>query len=154
MKSSLMTNLGILKIYVYQQVSTIQVCPFSQEEASRIKDPLFIEFDKGNGTAKKLCVCLEYFETYMRIQNDGGKEIVSLHLEKIQCKGKGEARSFHLSNNVWVGTILEMSSLLRKCFLDLYSCAVKWRNELVILKDKKDWGSHILFWISDFYVYF
>jgi hypothetical protein len=92
---------------------------------------------------------LEYFEAYVRSENDEGKEIVGLHLAKIQCKGEGEARSFHLSDKVWVGPVLKRSSLLRKSF----SCAVKRRNELVILKVTKDLWSRILFWISDFYVF-
>jgi hypothetical protein len=131
-----------------------EVCPFSQEEVKDTKDPLlFIEFDKGNGTTEKICVSLEYFEAYVRSENDEGKEIVGLHLANIQCKGEGEARSFHLSEKVWVGSVLNNSSLLRKSFVDLYSCAVKRRNELLILKETKDLWSRILFWISDFYVF-
>lgn len=129
--------------------------PFTMEDVEEIEDPIYMRFKKArrrNGDEEHfdvLCMSLDSFERYLRVEGEKGKNLLDLELKRVMCKD-GKERNFAITMQVWTRSILRLSRRMRNSFRDYLECLILREEELQeLMKSQRELYQRVLYWVSD-----
>jgi len=126
--------------------------PFTREEITSDSTDHCTFSPKKNGhvaSCEVILVDLNYLEFFVKTELKKGKIPTNLYLQRVPCRG-GVTKDFHLSAQVWLGSIVEHSSAFRKIFTDAQYSDKAREEEWKELK-QLDLYSKVLYWVADMF---
>lgn len=128
------------------------VDPFTRRSFAEIETPLVLRFPSNSLDSigvDAIFVDQGSFEDYVQRSEKEGKSFDHLRLSNVELDD-GTVQDLNLTWEIWVGSVLPFSKLLRGSYFMVNVAEKNWESKLRRIKENSSLWSRITFWIADF----